>query len=375
MGINIEEMVGSLAVIISLILVTLNSGDRAVKPRVSTAIFILLPTTIVNILLFRANCTINDCIRWMYENSTIYMLLALALSISGTIGGYIDGAIALYKYKKRNDTKRLSRDQAVKIIRFGSDREIVRGKGVCDLRWKSTLYNLISNSAGAMCHVAMLIFIKSLPGYISYLEQTNWTDYFSLISSVMVIPSLLQFGSLQKREYPDSVESDMDNPDNFLMNRIHVFLDSISLWFTFSMVLMFGFTFITYSLANIRQHELSVLFIIPIFTLAVFMFYLATSPLAIKHKAINTHELEISKWIITASVIGTLLLYKPSWSYLIIIASCILIYFDWDYMIRKVKKNTKDDNNWEADTSWITKIPIIMILVTAAVVIIISAKW
>ena len=375
MNIKIEEMVGSLAVIISLILIALNSGERAVKPRVSTAIFILLPTAIVNTLLFGANCTINDCIRWMCENSTIYMILALALSISGTIGGYIDGAIVLYKYRKRNTEKRLSHDQAIKIIRFGSDREIVRGKGVCDLRWKSTLYNLISNSAGAMCHVAMLIFIKSLPDYISYLEQTNWTDYFSLISSVMVIPSLSQFGSLQKREYPDSVESDMDNPDNFLMNRIHVFLDSISLWFTFSMVLMFGFTFITYSLANIRKYELSVLFIIPIFTLAVFMFYLATSPLAIKHKAINTHELKISKWLITASVIGTLLMYKPSWSYLIIIAFCILIYFKWDYMIRRVKENTKDDSSWEADTSWITKIPIIMILVTAAVVIIVSTKW
>ena len=372
MDIKMDKMVGILAVLISLVLIAHNSRERGIKPKAFTAIFILLPTTIVNALLLGANCTITDCIKWMCKNSFIYIMLALALSISGTIGGYVDGAIALYKYQKRNANKHFSFDQAIKIIKFGSDRELVRGKGVCDLKWKSTLYNLISNSSGAMCHVAMLIFIKSLPGYISYLEHTKWIDYFSLISSVMVIPSLSQFGSLQKREYPVSVESDMDNPDNYYMNRIHVFLDSISLWFTLSMVLLFGLSFITYSLTNIGKNELSVLFVVPIFTLDVFMLYLTTSPLAIKHKAINTHELEITKWIITVVVIGTLLLYKPSWSYFAIIAFCILIYFKWDYMIRRVKENTKDDKSWEADTKWITRIPVIMLIVTAIVVIIVS---
>lgn len=359
-----------LAILISLALIIYYSGEREVKPKFFSTIFILFPSILIITMHFLADCTITDCIRWMCENSASYMILALALSISGTIGGYIDGAIALNRYRKRNKDRHISHDQAIKITKFGDDREVIKGEGVCDLRWKSTLYNLISNSTGAMCHVAMLVFIKTLPGYVSYLEHTKWIDFFSLICPIMVIPSLAQFRSLQKREYPDSVESDMDNPDNFYMNRIHVFLDSISLWFTFTMVLILGFTFITYSLTNTRKHELSVLFIIPILALAAFMFYLATSPLAIKHKAINTNELKITKWIILAVVVGTLILYKPSWSYLIIIAFCIIIYFVWEYMIRKVKESTKDEKNWEAATKWITCTPIIMIIVIVIAVII-----
>ena len=328
---------------------------------ISTA-FIAFPTILIYGLDLFFNYTITDCIKWMYENSFIYIMLALALSISGTVGGCIDGAIAFYKYKKRNTNKHFSFDQAIKIIKFGSDKEVKKGQGVCDLRLKSTVYNLMSNILGAMCHVAIHLFIKTLPGYVSYLDQTEWINYVILLSPIMVFPSLSQFGELQKREYPGSVESDMDNPDNFYMNRIHVFLDSISLWFTFTMVLIWGFTYFCYTLSNFQKYELSCLFIFPILALVVFLLFLAASPLAITHKTISVTEYKIVKWIIISIVIFTLIFYRPSLSHLFIIAICILILLLWEYMVRKIENSTREEQ------AWLIIIPIMMFILLSVVV-------
>lgn len=369
MGLKANYLVDFWALIISLVLGLWFSEKRQVKPEKISSIIIITPSLLLCSLHLFANYTITDYLKWVYKNSTFYLFLSLLLSISGTIGGYIDGAIALHKYKKRNRIKHLSHDQAIKIIKFGSYNKVIKGRGVCDLRWKSTLYNLISNSTGAICHVAMLVFIKTLPGYVLFLEQTEWIDYFNLLSPIMVFPSLSQFGKLQKREYPNSVESEMDNPDNFYLNRIHVFLDSISLWFTLTMVLIFGFSFFSYTITNIRKHELSWLFILPLFATVVFLFYLATSPLAITHKAVSVNEYKIGRLIIAVIVVTTLLLYKPSWSYLVIIAFCIIIHFIWKHMIWRISNNTRKEQTWESTTMWITIIPIIMIMIVVIAVI------
>ena len=186
---KVKALIGWITIISSYVIDRRFSGGTTIRPEGIKKVLVYMPS-IVLLWLGWMDYTIADAVTWMYLNIDKYFFLTLFLIISEIAGGLIDSVIALARYFARNGLVRLTIQRRHRIIKFGDDNRIIEEEGRYDLCFRHLLYGFISNLTGALCPLTMLVFIRSLPIFLDFLQKTDWLDFTTLCAPFTVVPSL-----------------------------------------------------------------------------------------------------------------------------------------------------------------------------------------
>lgn len=364
---RIDGLVGLVVLVFSIIIDTRLGGDGIVKPESWRKAYIYMPAVLIGIWNLAGYSAVSF-IKWSYQNTNLYILLILILVASELVGGAIDSVIVLYKFYRRKGFIKISSDQRHKIIKYGDDRQIIRGVGRFDTN--HMLYGVFSNLLGALCPLTMLLFIKTLPNFLAFLEETVWIDFFGICGPIMVIPGIQQAAVRLQKSIPDSVDSADVNPDNFLFNRLHTFCCSVSLWFTLTMVIVFGLVYFVYGIYNFREYSVNIIFILPFVALTAFLLHQALSSAAYKYNAINAKSYRIGRIIIVILAITPVILFQFSYEIIGILVFCVILFYFWGRMIRFIINKLGENEALKQSTNWIFSLLIILIVVEFSVIVI-----
>lgn len=344
---------------------------REVNPPLIKLLFIYFPTVIISLWLI-AGRSMSDFIVLLLNNTKEYILVSLLLAISTFGGGLLDSAFALCGFCNKTTRKKLSKKSIYYIAKYGSEDCLIKGKGRYDLSLNNIAYDIISNLTGAICPIMMLAYIKTIPKYENFLQQTVWIDYISVFGPFMVIPSLSGVLNLQKKGYPNSIYNKGVNPDNYLMSRLHVAMGAVSLWFTNTMVLVLGFTYIVFSIMYPNSNSISWRIILPILALTMYITYQVFSGVTVLYNSVNVVGYRIGEAVIVAVVMITLIF---NWSIIAANTVILLLLFTialilyWEWIVSRIKKITQNTADWNKITKWIP------LMIGAVILILVLLVW
>lgn len=229
----------------------------------------------------------------------------------------------------------------VKIAKFGTTDMVLPGKGVFDSGEVNLQYGLLSNLTGALCTAAFYVFSSRLHGTADYsmadfIRSHPLNGFLALLILASVSICMIWDFLLQMRPAPEVPDEVIENPDNYLLNRLHVLATIVHLMFT----MVFDGTIILYmfwfGFENRHLHlSLDVSFIGIIGSIFLYLWVASVSPHA---KALNVD----CYWLIHFTPLMSLLtltyaVWFFSWSgitVLCIMANlfCLLI---WLYYLKK----------------------------------------
>lgn len=366
----IKGLVNLMMLIVSICLDSFLGGAGNVKPEIFRKVYFYLPTACI-VALNLCGFSIVDALKWVYMNTDNYVLIIVLLVLSEPIGGLIDAAIGLYEFRLRNGKIKLTNQQKYRVIKFGDDQELIRGAGRYDLSLPKICYGIMSNLTGAVCPLAILLLIKSLPNYLSFLDNTKWIEFLDICGALMVIPGIQQINAQQSKPYPDSVLNRLSvNPDNYLLNRFHVVGSLIVLWCTTVMVALLCISFFVYGIANFQRYELSISFVYPIAALTCYLFYQSVSKVSFTYQAVNSTAYKRGQIAILLIVFFSIILFRFSITTVEVIGISMFLVFLWKFMIKRIDIKSQNDERWNERTKWINYLIYIACCVVISMVII-----
>lgn len=349
-------------------------GDGKVRPDNIRKFLIYVPSAFTIIINF-ADFGITDVIIWLYYNTGKYAAIIIALVILEPIGGIVDSIIALCTYQNRNEIAHVSWDKIKKIIKYGDYNQVILGRGRYDISLRHIIYGFLSNLTGAMCPLSMMLFIKTLPNFLSYISGAELFDYFGMCAPFTIIPAIQQIAAQQNKQIPNSVDSLKENPDNYLLNRFHTLFSFVCLWSTISMVIVLGFIYFSYAISNFRKYDINIWLLLPIAALTVFLLYQSYSESSYEYKAVNTRAYQFGILIISIIVTSSLVLFKMSLITFLIAVFSALLLASWWWMIRRINLKIASDTEWKEETKWICALPLLMIISVVIIIFVQTTIW
>lgn len=136
-----------------------------------------------------------------------------------------------YQTKANHQPQMDSSGHFVKIAKFGATDMVVPGKGVFDSGKVNLQYGLLSNLTGALCTVAFYVFSTKLHGIVDFIKNHPLNVFLALLILASVGICMIWDFLLQMRPVLEEPDEVTENPDNYLLNRIHVLATIVHLTF------------------------------------------------------------------------------------------------------------------------------------------------
>ncbi len=197
-------------------------------------------------------------------------LILLILALLTPIVGYSEGLIV----GLRLNNWRLHPYSEVKYLaKYGGiskHGKLIHGR--FDISSEHVIFAGLCNVSGAACSMALLIFLHSLPGFEAFrlANPDRWVTYLEALLTFCVFYALSDVST--KQYTPSSAE----NPKNFQLNRLHVWVNFFHLTFTFFycfLTVLFIIDYAVWSKVYGTAAELPIQFILPIIALFAFLTY------------------------------------------------------------------------------------------------------
>ena len=261
-----------------------------------------------------------------------FLFLALLLAAFPKAAGIAEAFIAYIRY--RDESKNIG--SFVNIAKYGTADTVLPGKGVFDSGSVNLKYGLISNMTGALCTVAFFFYASRLKGLADFIKDHPVNGFLLIIILISVGTAIIWNFMLQTRPVPEEPDAAAENPDNYLLNRLHVLATMVHLTFTLAfdgtiILYLFWYGFVS------RRMDLSldISFVFVIVTLFLYMWFASVSPYA--------RDLQVDcTWIIHMTPLMSLLTLTYSiwffkWSYvtLLCVLTNVVCLVQWGYYLKK----------------------------------------
>lgn len=213
---------------------------------------------------------------------------------------------------------------------------------------KKAVYTFLSNTTGALCYLTLLYFLKSLPNFLVFLDESDWVDYAGLFGPLGMMVAFFQCLTYQRQ-----LES--KGLDNNCFTKMHILVTTIHLWFTITVIASFLLFYLFYAYKYFHHYDISYTFLLPIFAATAFFACSAYSQTAIDENAINVSASIIG--LIILSIVVVLALFSSSFSAITVIIGLMYIGIVsiWCKLINRVSEKI----NGSCRGTWIVVILIV----------------
>lgn len=188
----------------------------------------------------------------------------------------------------------------ISIAKFG----IKNRKGIFDPERINLIHGLFCNVTCALCTIAFFLYANRLSGFLLFIGDHSLNLALSSVLLTAVLISLNWVFLMQTKPAPKTTEIICDNPDNYLLTRLHVlsnmFFILVVLFLDMSMILYilwYGFVSRSFHLA------LDYFFVFLPITAYLYLWYVSVSPHA---KALKVNSWWMIHIIPVFSVISSL---------------------------------------------------------------------
>lgn len=271
------------------------------------------------------NFSLSDLITWASWNwmafCAISTLIALLPALTGTL---VDAPLAWRAYLRKHPNTSLTPSAFSHVAKYGSPTEMVPGAGRYDLTPAHLTFQPVCNLLGMMCYVALLALLLSLPGFQTFFADHEWAEF---LKAGVAVAFFIAFGHVRdQRGKSFDVESSampLDNPDNYLPTRVHVWANTIHLVWTLSLLIVLLLSLIAYSLVEFRSMGTPLLMLWPYAQSMAYFAFCCTSPAAMRMRATAVGIL-VPGVVATSAGFSALVLvcYLPSWGGLALLVAC-----------------------------------------------------
>jgi uncharacterized protein YneF (UPF0154 family) len=215
---------------------------------------------------------------------TVALILIATLPI---ITGWIEGVIYGIKCVRREqkDDPKLSMTYAAVTYRAKYGRNSNGSDGIYDIAPRHLMYALFSNVSGAACTISLFWFANSIPEFVTFVNENEWTNYFDILLTVSFFIAFM-FTKTQQSEHRTE-----ENPHNFMLNRAHQLLNVFHLIVTFFYCMLLVMTMIAFGVFQmVHGHTLPALpatSLLPLIAVIAFLLYAAGSDIAYEYNQSN----------------------------------------------------------------------------------------
>lgn len=297
--------------------------ERSRRARIHD-LLILLPFAAV-LIAGVCNLSFASMLSWIRGHQTACAVILLVIALSPVLtGALVDSPIAWRAFARTHpDVRRTPRAYRA-VAKYGDVGRIEPGAGRYNLTMPYVLYQASCNVTGALSVIALYAFLFTLPGFEEYVAKNEWTEFFKVGVVVAYFIAYAHAREQVRRPRLTAPGSDMDeNPDNYLLTRVHVWANSLHLVCVISMLIALLLSMIAYAIAHAQQAEAPLLILWPYLQAMLFLVQSSASPAA---RRIRATSVGIMVPGVLASAVGTAILvtfcFVPSWKTVAICAVC-----------------------------------------------------
>ncbi len=269
------------------------------------------------------NRILLDSVLNLYPISAILILVASVLPV---IAGYwIDRPIALAEYRKSHPETELSSlppDKLHHIVMYDAGR--------FDSSRKNIIYTLMANLLGALSCISLINYVRDIDQIETYIAQTIPSGVSILVLMFSVFIALFnQYGLCM-------IPSKERNNRNFLLSRVHSFINTLFLIYVIMTSSILTYIFISFRFVHPDAYHMKVSFLITLFTFFLFLWFSSVSPLAEGVDALPKTNFTSGIPVFTLiSLTFTLLCFDASVTGFLAVASILLYFLLWLIYIKK----------------------------------------
>ena len=260
-----------IVVIISLITSFYLNGHDVRLLNIASVLAII--PTIAALVLELVGTTYSALIAAMPRHPALSIAMLLVIAVLPTLTGLlIDKPLALTSYRRRMteagrpiDLEALTREDIYNIVEYGdpdaSQFHISKEAGETSVRAMYGRFNcrprfvaksLLVNVLGMLCVACFVLLAAALPGFDVLVGETYATacDFFEIIASVALLVTFIHVFSQQSASLPKEKHDFTENPDNYLLNRMHSLFNSIHLVVTLTLGATFCVWVVIFGIVN-----------------------------------------------------------------------------------------------------------------------------
>lgn len=292
----------------------------------SQGLIFAIPLAVV-LLVGLLNLSITTLLTWAIENRTAFVLLSLVIALLPAITGtLIDAPLAWRTYKRDHPEVRLSWKAFASVSHYGDEHEVIPGAGRFNLSSAYLAYQPVCNVLGAMCYIALLYFLITLPGFVTFYHTHEWMEFFKASIAVAFCVAFGQMRDESSRpKVTDQANEFAENPDAYLPTRVHTWANLIHLVWTISLAIMLLLSLVSYSIVRFRTVEVPLLMLWPIAQAMAFLAYASISPIAVRVRATSVGIFVPGVLAVSAGFCALILVcYLPSWTLAAVLLLCVL---------------------------------------------------
>lgn len=345
------------------------SGSRQIKPKYMFRIINYAPTVI---MFASNNFKFSLYPTWPFKHPIIFILSLIGIACIPSLIGFFEG---LFLGLKNNKWSIKPWETVERIAKYGIRPDFSDGR--FEITSKHIGYTMSSNILGASCSIGLFLFVQTMPNFLTFIADKDWTKYFETLLGLAMIIALFFNSVQQNRQMPKINYLKDENPNNFLLNRVHAILNTVHLTVTLYFVLINIFYILVYPFICLKtgnRLELHPLIFFPIIVTFLFLLFGSAS--------------ESAKWFIPQAwgnfITGTivLLVFVIAWSFwlfnisfthlfiVILSIAIIILYFKF---IKASKQNIFSPRNYRNILSLIP--PLILLALVLIVIVWVSFSW
>ncbi len=253
------------------------SGSRQIKPKYMFRIINYAPTVI---MFASNNFKFSLYPTWPFKHPIIFILSLIGIACIPSLIGFFEG---LFLGLKNNKWSIKPWETVERIAKYGIRPDFSDGR--FEITSKHIGYTMSSNILGASCSIGLFLFVQTMPNFLTFIADKDWTKYFETLLGLAMIIALF-FNSVQqnrqlpkinylKDENPNNYLKD-ENPNNFLLNRVHAILNTVHLTVTLYFCLINIFYILVYPIIcwkSGNRLELNPLIFFPIIVAVFFLLF------------------------------------------------------------------------------------------------------
>lgn len=228
-----------------------------------------IPLAIV-LLVGLFNVSLSSMFVWAARFPLAFVVMSLLIAVLPVLTGvFIDAPLAWRNYKHTHPDATFSFKDFARVAKFGDVADTIPGAGRFDLTKSYLIHQPVCNLSGALCYLSLFFSLIALPGFYDFFIGHAWIEFFKIGIAVAFFAA---FGHMQDQLRTSAPQNDPDallegfnlqNPDNHLPSRVHVWTNALHLVWTISLLIVLALSLIAYGVATFRTQTLSPILLLP----------------------------------------------------------------------------------------------------------------
>ncbi|MDO4536865.1 MAG: hypothetical protein Q4B54_01805 [Coriobacteriales bacterium] len=292
--------------------------------RSTTVLYSMIPISLI-LLLGLFGVPVGQLLSWAASHRPAFLGISLGIALFPLATAFlVDAPLAWHEYKHTHPNVEFSFYSFALVAKYGDTNEVIPGKGRVSIFWPRCSYQTLCNVLGALIYISLLVFLESLPGFDAFLTSHQWSEFYKVGIVVAFLVSFEQLRGCVMQPRPATCDTLIENPDNYLPTRAHVWANTMHLAWSISLSCTLLLCLITYSINNFRMMEAPLFMLLPIYCGMLFFAQAYASPYAIEAQC--TDGGAFVPCVIASSVGFIALLvtcYLPSWQGLVLCMACL----------------------------------------------------